>query len=175
MPVSIKACGKRALSYDNPSSNHTQSGVSTAARTAINLSATSRRTSCARTSSDLTARQELSPRSVNAQARGELKVSAVDNASANRAEAHKRRDGLVSLRAHSPSAHSVRPWLSSEPLSSSQVRLKPMKLRNRLVSRFQACWTNAANRAVKTSERRASPGLFSAQANKSARALSSTQ
>ena len=29
---------------------------------------------------------------------------------------------VVSLRAHSPRAHSVRPWLSSEPMSSSQRR-----------------------------------------------------
>ena len=61
------------------------------------------------------------------------KALTVGSASANKAVAHRRREGLASRRAHSPSAHNVRPWLSSEPRSSSQVRLKPMKLRNRLV------------------------------------------
>ena len=50
-----------------------------------------------------------------ANARGEPKASTAGNASANKAAAHRRRDGLASLRAHSPSAHNVRPWLSSEP------------------------------------------------------------
>ena len=72
--------------------------------------------------------------------------------------------GLASLRAVSPKAQSVRPWLSSEPVSSSQVRLKPMKLRNRRVSGFHACCTKAAKRAVKTSGNRCSPGLLRAQA-----------
>ena len=50
-----------------------------------------------------------------------------------------------SERAHSPSAQSVRPWLSSEPLSSSQRRSKLMKFRKRFASGFQACWTKARN------------------------------
>ena len=78
-------------------------------------------------------------------------------------------------RAQTPRAHRVRPWLSSEPVSSSQRRLKPMKFRNRLMSGFQACWTKAANRAVNISDNRCSPGLLSAHASRSARALSSTQ
>ena len=44
------------------------------------------------------------------------------------------------------------------PGSSSQRRSKPMKLRNRLVSGFQACWRNAAKRLVKESGRGGSPG-----------------
>ena len=60
-------------------------------------------------------------------------------------------------------------------LSSSQVRLKPMKLRKRLVSGFHACCTKAAKRAVRTSGSGCSPGPLSAQANSNARALSSTQ
>ena len=75
---------------------------------------------------------------MNAQARGERKLSAAASFR-EQAAAQRRRDGLASLRAHSPSAQSVRPWLSSEPLSSSQRRSKLMKLRNRRVSGFQAC------------------------------------
>ena len=39
IPATIRACGKRALSYASPSSNHTQSLVSTSDRMCINLSA----------------------------------------------------------------------------------------------------------------------------------------
>ena len=46
---------------------------------------------------------------MNAHARGELKLSAVDKAWANKSVAHLRRDGLASPRAASPNAHSVRP------------------------------------------------------------------
>ena len=43
-----------------------------------------------------------------------------------------------------PSAHSVRPFESSEPTSSHQLRSKRMKLRKALASGFQACWMNEA-------------------------------
>ena len=51
----------------------------------------------------------IQPEQREAQARGERKASTVGSASANSAAAQRRRDGLASLRAHSPSAHSVRP------------------------------------------------------------------
>ena len=54
------------------------------------------------------------------------------------------RAGSAASRAVIPSAHSVRPFESSDPASSHQVRSKFMKLRNRRVSGFHAYWMNDA-------------------------------
>ena len=59
------------------------------------------------------------PKSEKAQARGEVNSSTAGRAVLNSEAAHLRRDGSMSVRAHSPNAQSVLPWLSSEPDSSS--------------------------------------------------------
>jgi hypothetical protein len=146
MPVTISACGQRvhcrrqalprtipSRRLDHRQQGHQPVGEHVPRRPARPILRRRRRN------------RRPSPSSVNAQARGERKPSAAGSASANSAAAQRRATGLASLRAHSPSAQSARPWLSSEPLSSSQRRSKPMKLRNRLVSGFQACCTKAAS------------------------------
>ena len=122
-----------------------------------------------------TSQYASSPSSAKAQARGDEKPSTARSESLNSPAAHRRRDRLTSEREHSPSAQTVRPWLSSEPTSSSQRLSKLKKFRKRFASSFHECWMKDAKRVVSASLSCSSPGAPRAHATSSARALSSTQ
>jgi hypothetical protein len=71
------------------------------------------------------------PSIAKACARGLSSSSAIDAVSSNSAEAQSRCFCARASRAVTPSAQSARPFESSEPTSSHQVRSKFMKLRKR--------------------------------------------
>jgi len=62
------------------------------------------------------------PRMPKAQARGLVMSSKAGSACSNSQAAMFCRAGVLERPSTVPSAHSVRPWLSSEPTSSSQAR-----------------------------------------------------
>src|SRR6202453_1060204 len=142
---------------------------------AISFSDNTRRDRLAASSDRVTSQYASSPSRAKAQARGDEKSSTARSESLNKAEAQRRRDGLKSEREHSPSAHTVRPWLSCEPTSSSQRLSKLKKFLKRFASLFQACWRKEENRWFSVSLRTSSPGAVRAHATSNARALSSTQ
>jgi hypothetical protein len=141
----------------------------------ISLSDKTRRDRLAASSERVTSQYASSPSSAKAHARGDEKSSTARSESLNREEAQRRRDGLKSEREHSPSAQTARPWLSSEPTSSSQRLSKLKKFLKRFASLFQACWMKEAKRVFSASLSASSPGAARAHATSNARALSSTQ
>ena len=71
------------------------------------------------------------PSRVNAQARGLVKLDTAGSAPWKRSLARLVRPGSVERPTTVPSAHSARPWLSSEPIASIHCREYDMKFRNR--------------------------------------------
>src|SRR3984885_1720734 len=132
----------------------------------ISLSDKIRRDRLAPSSDRITSQYASKPRSAKAQARGDEKSSTDRSESLNKAEAQRRRDGLKSEREHSPSAQTVRPWLSSEPTSSSQRLSKLKKVLKRFASLFQACWMKDAKRLVSVSLSASSPGAAERRSHK---------
>src|SRR5271165_1829979 len=141
----------------------------------ISLPDSSRRDRLASSSNRVTAQYASRPSRAKAQARGDVNPSTAGNEALKSPAAQRRRDGLTSEREHSPSAQTVRPWLSSEPTSSSQRLSKLKKFRKRFASPFHECWIKDAKRVVSASLSCSSPGAPRAHATSSARALSSTQ
>ena len=85
-----------------------------------------------------------------AMARGDWKPKADGAVWLNSSATQRRIPASCACRAVIPIAQSVRPQLSSDPTSSSQLRPKPMKLRNSPRSGFQACWMNDAQTVARS-------------------------